>query len=206
MNWSSSVRPSRKSPAWSSKSSNSFSMTGMMWPGMFSRISGFSREPRRPRFGVSSVVGAVGSMEPTNITKPVRVSYFLLPGWHVGVLGDRSPSGFQLESGLGPGEQPAVDRVRIPARSCECVGRGARAVARAAVEDYRLFPVQRSRLALDVRERDVARAGDVPHLVFHVRADVDQLAARLDDLLGLCGPYLWHGAAGYSVTRGLARS
>src|SRR4051812_24787066 len=152
MNWSSSVRPSRKSPACSSKSSNSFSRTGMMWPGTFSRISGFSREPRRPRLGVSSVLGAVGSMEPTNITKPVRVSYFLLPRRHVGVLGDRSPCGFQLESRLVPGQQAALDRVRIPAGSRECLGRGPRAVAGAAVDDDRLLVVESRRLALHVRE------------------------------------------------------
>src|SRR3954470_24256615 len=78
MNCSSVSPPPRKNSERSSKSSNSFSRTGMMWPGTFSRISGFSREPRRPFLGVASVVGAVGSIEPRNIPKPGGISDYWL--------------------------------------------------------------------------------------------------------------------------------
>src|SRR6478752_3688080 len=45
---------------------------------MFSRTSGFSREPSRPFFGVVSVVDAVGSIERRNIPKPRWISVFWL--------------------------------------------------------------------------------------------------------------------------------
>ncbi len=47
MNSSSGVPPSRYFDASLSKSSNSRSMIGMMWPGTSSTTSGFSRVPER---------------------------------------------------------------------------------------------------------------------------------------------------------------
>src|SRR3954468_17294818 len=147
MNWSSLSPPARKNSERSSKSSNSFSRIGMMWPGTFSRTSGFSREPRRPR----PVVGAVGSIEPRNISKPRQVSAFSAGGdppvgglgrRHVRVLGDGAALGLELQPGLGPAEQPTLDRVGVPAGRRERIGRRRRAVAGAAVEDDRLVLVE----------------------------------------------------------------
>src|SRR3954447_3791501 len=142
MNCSSLSPPERKNSERSSKSSNSFSRIGMMWPGTFSRISGFSREPRRPFFGVAWVLDAVGSIEPTNITKPGGVSDFSLAGRHVRVVDHRTALRLELETRFRPGDQAALDRVRVPAGGCERVGRGAGSVARAAVDDDGLVLVE----------------------------------------------------------------
>ena len=48
MNWSSGVWPSRNFSASLSKSSNSRSRMGMMWPGTSSRTSGLASVPFRP--------------------------------------------------------------------------------------------------------------------------------------------------------------
>src|SRR4029078_11161880 len=100
--------PPRKNSERSSKSSNSFSRTGMMWPGTFSRISGFSRESRRPFFGTASVLDAVGSIELRNITKPVRVPGFFLPRRHIRVVDHGSALRIQLETRIRTGVQDAL--------------------------------------------------------------------------------------------------
>src|SRR6478609_385638 len=125
MNWSSLSPPERKNSERSSKSSNSFSRIGMMWPGTFSRTSGFSREPRRPFFGTASVLDAVGSIEPTNITKPLGVSDFLSARGHVRVVDHRAVLRLELETRFRPGDQAARDGVRVPAGGGESLGRGA---------------------------------------------------------------------------------
>src|SRR5215212_7500612 len=196
MNCSSLSPPARKNSERSSKSSNSFSRIGMMWPGTFSRISGFSREPKRPR----PAVGAGGSIERWNIPKPGGVSYFCLARRHIRVLHHRAVFRLEREPGVRPAQDAALDRVGVPSGGGECVRCRPRAIARAAVDDDRLRLVEGLRLTLEVGEGDVACAGDVTGGVLDVGADVDDLAAGVDDLLGLGGRYLWHRGAGYSVT------
>src|SRR5689334_9964884 len=192
MNCSSLSPPPRKNSERSSKSSNSFSRIGMMCPGTFSRTSGFSREPRRPFFGTASVLDAVGSIEPTNITKPPGVYDFLLAGGHIRVVDDRAAFRLELKTRFRPGDQAALDRVRVPAGGGESLGRGTGSVARSAVDDNRLVLVEPGRLALEVRQRNVARGRNVAGAEFDVGADVHRLASGLDDLLRLRGADFRH--------------
>src|SRR4051812_9305086 len=204
MNSSSDSPPPRKNSERWSKSSNSFSMIGMMWPGTFSRTSGFSRVPRRPGL----VAGAVGSIEPGYYRNPSGFRLFAsseaiveaegrLSRGHIGVLGDRAVGRLELETRFIPGDEAALDRLRFPTGSGEGLGGGCGAVAGPAVEDDRLIAHEIARLALDVGDRDVTRAGNVACLVLDIRADVDQLGSGLDELLRRCGADLRHGRSSY---------
>src|SRR5260221_8210764 len=193
MNSVSSVSPARNLPASWSKSSNSFSRIGMMWPGTFSKISGFVSDPARP-LGLDSVLIEVGSMEPTNIPKPRGVSNFLLARGEAGALDDLSALRLERQPGLGPGQQSACNRVRVPARGREGIRRHARALAAPAIDDQRFLTVQAGALRLHGFERNQPRSGDVAGGIFVLGADVHELGAVVDQLLCLGGSDFWHGA------------
>src|SRR3954464_10675289 len=155
MNSVSSVWPSRNFVASVSKSSNSRSRIGITWPGTFSTISGFSTEPLRPFRGAET--GSIcdllrvgnGSEEGTIQPKAGRALGFLpdrsgrepdcgpegtLRLRAGTALGDLAVLGLERLSGLYPGREPTLDRVRIPTGCAVRLGRHARAVTRPAVE------------------------------------------------------------------------
>src|SRR5215210_8522168 len=100
------------------------------------------------------------------------------------VVGDRAVFGLERASFGGPGLEAAGERVGVVAAAPEGVGGHRRAGADAAVEDDRPLLVDRGRLRGDLAEHDVARPADPAGVPLLVLADVDQLRARLAQLLG----------------------
>ena len=79
--------------------------------------------------------------------------------------GDVPALGLDREARPHPGDQTAVEVVRVEPGGLEGLRRERRAASRAAVEEDRTFAVDRAGLGGEPVDLDVARAGETPRLV-----------------------------------------
>src|SRR6478672_5274543 len=98
--------------------------------------------------------------------------------------------------------EAALQVVGVPARQPEGRSRQRRAVSRATVEDHRMIPGDRLRLALQLVDLDVASADDPARVPFVGTPNVDRLGAAVDQLrrAGGLDPGLGRRVGGHSLS------